>query len=303
MLIQKKIPFQYLFKKIKNDILRVFLFSLFFQVLKNFFADYLPQIPLQLPTVLGTSISLILAFQLNHSYDRWWEARKIWGAIVNDSRTLVLQLKGFVKTANLPEQKADNLIKQMAYRQIGWCYSLGQSLRKLDPLHQAEAFIATEELPFVMSQTNKPFALLAGQTKDLKFLHEHQVINDYQQIQIDQTLVRLCESMGRAERINSTVFPVTYRIFVHLFIYLFLLTLSLALVETIGLAEIPFLVLISSTFFLLEKTATYLQEPFKNKPTDTPVTAIARTIEINIKQLLQEPDIPQPVAPEAFYLL
>lgn len=301
MLIEKKIPFKYLFNKIKYDVLRLLVFSISFQIIKHFFVEYLPLIPITLPSILGTSISLILAFKLNHSYDRWWEARKVWGAIVNDSRTLVLQVKGFTNETAFTEAKS--IIKRIAFRQIGWCYSLGQSLRGLDPFTNLENYISTGEQTHLQSQTNKAFALLQGHVNDIKILQQNQAINAFQQIQLDQTLVRLCESMGQAERINNTVFPVTYRILVHLFIYLFLITLSLGLVETIGLYEIPFLISIASTFFLLEETATYLQDPFVNKPTDTPVTAIARTIEINIKELLQEQVIPAPVVPEDFCLM
>jgi putative membrane protein len=109
--------------------------------------------------------------------------------------------------------------------------------------------------------------------------------------------------MGKAERINTTVFPITYRLFVHFFIYLFLIILPLALVESVGLLEVPILTAIASTFFLLEKTGRYMQDPLKNKPTDTAVTTIARTIDINIKQLLQEAEVPQPLTSEMFYLL
>jgi len=145
--------------------------------------------------------------------------------------------------------------------------------------------------------------LLSLHMQDLKFMHQKRIINDYQQVQLDNSLVRLCDSMGKSERINNTVFPVTYQLFVHFFIYLFLVILSLALVEFIGIYEIPILTAIASTFFLLEKTAKHLQEPFRNKPTDTSITAIARTIEINIKHMLQAPDVPKPVAPEGFYLM
>ena len=138
--------------------------------------------------------------------------------------------------------------------------------------------------------------------QDLKNLLGKQAINSYQQIQMDTTINRLTNSMGMAERIKGTVFPVTYRVIVHFFIYLFLIILSLGLVATLGPLEIPILILIATTFFLLEKTATYLQDPFVNMPTDTPVTAIARTIEINLKQLLEEPNVPEPLTPEDFYL-
>ena len=109
--------------------------------------------------------------------------------------------------------------------------------------------------------------------------------------------------MGMAERIKSTVFPVTYRVFLHLMIYLFVITLSISLGVVHPVFEIPLLLIISLGFFVLEKTATLLQDPFENKPTDTAMTTIATTIEINIKQLLKEGDIPIPLKPHSFYSL
>lgn len=112
----------------------------------------------------------------------------------------------------------------------------------------------------------------------------------------------LCDAQGKSERIKTTVFPVTYRLFLHAIIYLFVVTLSISLKNIGGLFEIPLLLLISAAFLLLEKSATHMQDPFENRPTDTALTAIARTIEINIKQLLKESDIPPPHQPEKFYL-
>ncbi|WP_375434703.1 bestrophin family protein [uncultured Hymenobacter sp.] len=303
MLTEKRIPFKYIFKQIRFDIARVFLFSVLFQLLEWFFAEYLPLVPGLLPTILGSAISLILAFKINQSYDRWWEARKVWGAIVNDSRSLVLQLKGFLEDDLLGYDAVQEAIRRIGHRQIAWCYSLGQSLRGQNPLANLEKYVSANELSYLRKHNNKPLALLALHTEDLKILRRQQALDSYEHIQLDNTLVRLCDSMGKAERINSTVFPVTYRIFIHFFIYLFLIVLSLALVETIGLLELPILLIFASSFFLLEKTATYLQDPFRNRPTDTPVSAIARTVEINLKQLLDEKEIPSPMAPEAFYLM
>ncbi|GAB3539519.1 bestrophin family ion channel [Pontibacter brevis] len=301
MLVEKPIPVRYVYKKVRKDVISVLCFSVVFHILKLFVAEHLPQIPFQLPTILGTSISLILAFNLNQSYDRWWEARKVWGAIVNDSRSFVMQLKGFVRRES---DTGTMLLKKMAHRQIAWCYCLGQSLRGLDPIAADQVSnLSDEDINFIKTQNNKPFALLMLHTEDLRKLYLSEDVNPFQQVQIDSTITRLCDSMGKAERINSTVFPVTYRIFVHFFIYLFLVVLSLALVETIGFFEIPLLTMIASTFFLLEKTGKHMQDPFRNRPTDTAVTAIARTIEINIRQVLKEEDVPKPLAPEKFYLM
>ena len=106
-------------------------------------------------------------------------------------------------------------------------------------------------------------------------------------IQINNTLVNFSNAMGMAERIKNTVFPATYRLFLRLFIYIFVVTLSISLADTQGYFEIPLLLVISCSFFLLEKTSALLQDPFSNKPTDTAMTAIATTIEINIKQLIR----------------
>ncbi|UOG74642.1 hypothetical protein MTX78_21305 [Hymenobacter tibetensis] len=303
MLTDTKIPFRYIIKQIRFDIARVFLVSVFFQMLKYYFSSYLPPIPVQLPTILGSAISLILAFKINQSYDRWWEARKVWGAIVNDSRSLLIQAKGFMEEDRLISETPQEVLKRIGYRQIAWCYSLGQSLRGLDPVANLQQYISAEELTYLEGHKNKPLALLALHNQELKDLRQQGVFGAYEHVQLATMLVRLCDSMGMAERINSTVFPVTYRLFIHLFIYLFLIVLSLGLVETIGLTEIPILLALASTFFLLEKTAKYLQDPFRNRPTDTPVTVISRTIEINLKQLLDEKQVPKPVAAESFYLM
>jgi putative membrane protein len=303
MLIEGKIPFKYIVRQIRFDVARVLLFSICFQLLEFFFADYLPPIPGQLPTILGSTISLILAFKINQSYDRWWEARKIWGAIVNDSRSFTLQLRAFMDDEVLSSEAGHTAFKKLVYRQIAWCYSLGQSLRGLDPLENMTQFLTRQDIAQLQRHNNKPLAILDLHTRDIKELRQQQVINAYEHVQLDSTLVRFCDSMGKAERINSTAFPVTYRLLVHIFIYLFLVALSLSLVETIGLVEVPILLAFASTFFLLEKTATYLQDPFRNKPTDTPMTAVARTIEINLKQLLEESNVPKPLAADTFYLM
>jgi len=271
--------------------------ALFVHFITQTYNELLPKMPLTIPAFIGTAISILLSFKLNQSYDRWWESRKIWGAIVNDSRSLVIQLQSLTSKGN------DMMIKKIAFRQIAWCYSLGQSLRGLNPIENLEKFISTNDLEEIQQHNNKPLALLRLHGLDIKELKEKNQLETFSQVQLDNTLVRLCDCQGKAERIKTTIFPVTYRLFLHAIIYLFVVTLSISLDDEEGLFEIPLLLLISSAFFLLEKSATHMQDPFENRPTDTAVTAIARTIEINIKQLIKETEIPQPVQPEKFYQL
>lgn len=295
MILEKRIPLSYWFKIIKFDMLIMGIFSSFVFILSMYLQHL--TIPYTIVAFLGTAISLLLSFKLSQSYDRWWEARKIWGAIVNDSRSFVVQLKNFTGGSD-PE-----LLKKMSYRQMGWCYVLGQDLRRLDSLEIASQFVSDDELEVLKTSKNKALTLLDFHNRDLLALHKANKINDYQQVQIDSTIVRLCASMGKAERIKNTYFPKTYRMTLHFFIYVFLVSLSLSLTDLHNVVEVPLLMVISLPFFLLEKIAMTIQDPFENKPADTPVTNIARTIEINIKQLLEEKEIPEKLDSDTYYVL
>ena len=295
MLLNKRIPISYILNNVKYDLIIVLSVSLSALYVTNRYEELLPEMPLTIPAFIGTAISILLSFKLSQSYDRWWEARKIWGAIVNDSRSFVIQLQSLTSKGN--EEK----IKKMAFRQIAWCYSLGQSLRELNPTDNLDGLISEEDLIEIKKHKNKPLALLQLNASDIKQLKETNQLDVFSQLQLDNTLVRLCDAQGKAERIKTTVFPVTYRLFLHAIIYLFVVTLAIAL-RIDGLFEIPLLVTISSAFFLLEKTATHMQDPFENRPTDTAMTAIAKTIEINIKQLLKETEVPKPNQQDKFHL-
>lgn len=297
MLLNKRIPLPYILSKIKVDLLFVLIVSGLVLVLTELYQHLLPEMPLTIPAFIGTAISILLSFKLSQSYDRWWEARKVWGSIVNDSRSFVLQLQSYV-----PDEDA-GIIKRIAFRQIAWCYVLGQSLRGLNPTDNISNLISDSDIKTIQQHHNKPLALLQLNSAEIKQLKKNGRLDVFSQIQLDNTIIRLCDAQGKSERIKSTVFPVTYRLFLHLVIYLFVVTLSISLKEVESYFEIPLLLVISSAFFLLEKSATQMQDPFENTPTDTAVTAIARTIEINIKQLLKESDIPKPAEAAEFYLL
>jgi ion channel-forming bestrophin family protein len=297
MLLTKLPSIFYILNKTKVE----FFYTLVIALLASFwtykFHSDIPVMPISIPAFLGTAISVLLSFKLSQSYERWWEARKIWGSIVNESRSFTLQLQAFITKDN------DNYIKQMAFRHIAWCFSLGQSLRGLNPLENLGKYISEDEIKKISTHSNIPLALLQLNTLQIAELKNNGKIDVFSQIQLNKTLVNFSTAMGMAERIKSTIFPVTYRIFLHLMIYIFVITLSISLGNINPFFETPLLLILSSGFFVLEKTATLLQDPFENKPTDTPVTTIATNIEINIKQLLRETDIPQPFKPAKFYSL
>lgn len=297
MLLNKRIPFWFIFNKIKTELLFVSVIAILVYTITQLFRDKIPPMPISIPAFLGTAISVILSFKLNQSYDRWWEARKIWGTIVNESRNLVLQLQSFL----LKENKED--IQVIAFRQIAWCFSLGNSLRGLNPIDGLDRFLNPQDIEDIKKHANKPLAIQQLNTAHIRELRKQDMIDPFGHVQVNGTVTNLVNAMGMAERIKSTIFPATYRLFLHFFIYLFVVTLSISLSDIESYFEIPLLLLISSVFFLLERTATHLQDPFSNKPTDTAMTAISTTIEINIKQLVGHGDVPQPVPQDKFYLM
>ncbi|MFL9843451.1 bestrophin family protein [Flavobacterium rhizosphaerae] len=298
MLIDKIPPLQYIFSKIKYEMLYVFVLGVVIHYITEYLHPYIPDMPLTIATFIGTAISVLLSFKMSQSYDRWWEARKIWGAIVNDSRSFVLQMQAFLKNPQLTPQ-----IKTMAYRQIAWNYVLGRSLRGLPPLTDCQSLLSNEDLAALAKHDNKVLGILQQNVLQISALHTLGEISDFTHIQFNNIFIRFSDNMGKAERINNTVFPTTYRLFLHLIIYMFVIILSIGLRNVPLYYELPLLMLISMLFFLLEKTAYHLQDPFRNRPSDTNVTTIARTIEINIRQLLGEENTPEPLKQDSFYSL
>lgn len=247
-------------------------------------------IPIGVPTILGTAISLILAFRTNASYDRWWEARKIWGAIVNDSRTLVRQTMTNFGTSDGA--------KKLAHRQIAWTYALARSLRNQEILPVVEPFLTNEELSQIKNHNNIPNGILLLHEKQLKVMHDKTVLDSFQYTYLSQTIQRLTDSMGKCERIKSTIFPTQYSFYIHFTIMTFVMLLPFGIMEKLGFFAVPVAGLVAFLFLTIEHFAIDLQRPFDNEPNDTAMNAICRTIEINILQMLEEEEIPKPIQPE-----
>jgi len=283
MLLNHKLPVSFLFKKVRVELLLITIYALGIEFMDEYLGIKSLSIPLAIPALLGTTISLILAFRTNQAYDRWWEGRKIWGAIVNDSRTLIRQVLSFTS-------RDLNLGKRFVNRQVAWCYALGCKLRALDPMDRLQRYLTEEELSYVKFHTNIPNAILNLHAFDLQKIHDQQKINNYQQVSIDATLARLTDSMGMAERIKSTVFPKTYSLFIDFMLILFILMLPFGIIEFFGIIEGLIVIAVAIPFILLEKTAVLMQDPFENMPTDTPVFTISETIKTNLLQMVEDDD-------------
>jgi putative membrane protein len=251
-------------------------------------------IPISVPTVLGTAISILLGFRTGSAYDRWWEARKIWGSIINDSRTLVRQATAFISEQN---KVAD--VKIIAQRQIAWCYSLKNSLRGLEQPLEVKSYLDNREFSEVNKQMNVSNAILAKHDEQLASIFRQGNIDSFHFAIIDQTLKGLCDHMGKAERIKNTVFPMQYSSITRWTILLFLIILPFGMVKTVGSFVIPITLIVGFFFYLIHIIAHYLQDPFENREADIPMTSICRTIEINLLEMIGEEEPPKPISPDA----
>lgn len=287
MLLKKKIPMKYVLGKIKIELILVVIYVVAFDLIHRYFEAVVMNIPIAIPTIIGTVISLLLAFKSNQAYDRWWEARMIWGAIVNDSRTLLRQVIGFYKDPDFSVE-ANEFKESFAKRQAAWCYSLGQALRGKDPLKPIKNLLSADEFRYVSKHKHVPNAILILHSRALKIAKDQGKINTYEQVEIDNTLTRLCDSMGKCERIKNTVFPTTYSLYIRFTLCLFIMLLPFGLTNLVGWLQIPLVTTIAAAFFLVEKMAIHLQDPFENRPTDTPVTTISTAIEKNLMQMVNE---------------
>lgn len=276
-----------MFGKIKKEMFFISLYSVGIAFLYDNFHFTRISIPLSVPMILGTVISLLLGFRSSQAYDRWWEARTIWGAIVNDSRTLARQLSTLLSDP-YDSREISDFRNRWIRRQMAWCYSLAGHLRIRNGSTGLERFVDREEIRFAERHNNIPASLLLLHGQDLNYALQRGWINEYQQVEIDKTISRLCDSMGACERIKNTVFPATYSLYIHIALNFFILLLPFGLIEYFGYMEVPLVLAIAALFLLIEKMAIHLQDPFENKPTDTPMTTICRTIETDLRQTIRD---------------
>jgi ion channel-forming bestrophin family protein len=253
-------------------------------------------------SILGVAISFLLGFRVNSAYERWWEARRIWGALVNDSRSFARQCITFISAKHFAntERRGINLQqikKELIYRQIAFVYALKSHLRKKDPFPEIEMFINAEELLSLRSKKHIPNAILEYQAERLQYVRETEMIDDYRHMQIDTKLSSLCDSMGACERIKNTVFPRQYGYYSSLFIAIYSYMIPFVLVKETGYMSIPFSIIIAFIFFALDAIANGIEKPFDNTINDTPMSALCRNIEINLREQLGETTLPSPLEP------
>ncbi len=263
---------------------------------------------LSFPTgVIGTALAFLIGFRNNSAYDRWWEARKIWGKLVNDSRFFALKTISFVDNhwnPELGETEIQEAHRRLIYRHIAFVWSVNRHLRKLEWEENISPFVSVNELEELKSEQHIPLGLLKRQALDIKGMYQQKYFDDFRHLSFESLMENLNDALGKSERIKNTVFPMQYNWYMQYAIWVFLILLPLSLAGYLGLWFVPLSFLIGYVFILLEYLGRHIENPFENHPNDTPLDALSRTIEINLKEILGDKDLPEKIKPlEGKYLL
>lgn len=256
--------------------------------------DYLmlPPIPV---SILGGALAIFLGFRNSSAYDRWWEARKIWGAIVNDSRSLGMELISYPTAKNPEEREEISDWRRRAFlRHIAWLYALNGHLRKI-PTDLGE-YLSEKDLNSIKGKKNLPAQIIVLQGIEIDYAYQKGWIDQFRFIALSETLKKFYDDQGKAERIKNTVFPFYYNYFTLFFLWLFTMSLPFALASLMNnWIMIPISVLISFAFFILNKSGRITETPFEDRAADTPTLTICRGIEIDMMEMLDSEKIPQPI--------
>ena len=249
----------------------------------------------------GTVIGIIVGFRNASAYGRWWEARTLWGAIVNRSRTFARQvLTTMSAAADAPaaeQQEVREAQRDLVLHQVAYVHALRQQLRGLDPVAAVASLIPKEDLPELAREKNLALTLQTRMSRVLVAARQRGWLDGWQWEAIDQSLGSLMDSQGGAERIKNTPMPKQFDFFPRLFVQIYCLVLPIGMVPILGWYTPLGSTLVGFMFLALERIGRVLEDPFENKIHDISMSAITCTIEINLRQLLGETELPSPAQP------
>lgn len=289
----------------------------------------LPWLPIAL---LGTAVAFVVSFKNNASYDRLWEARRIWGAIVNESRAWSIMVKDYVTGQHakvaVSEVELNEVHRVLYYRHFAWLTALRYQLREkrsweaIYKTHNEEyrtqwftveeqnskvedalkPYLSEEQFKLVMSKSNKAAHIISLQSAHLRKLLQQGLIEDFRHMELEKILVDFLNQQGASERIKNFPYPRQYATLNLWFICIFIILLPLGMLkefEKFGNGwiwlNVPFSALSGWIFTTMEKIGESSESPFEGSANDVPITSLSRTIEIDLREMLNETDIPKPL--------
>lgn len=233
-------------------------------------------------SLLGFVISLLLVFRTNTAYDRWWEGRKQWGALVNVSRNIAFKIDRFISDENAKEKS-----------ELGQMVAAYPSVLK-DHLRFESHSTLTSHLPSCMSAprqgTHVPNYLANEMQKRVRKIQKKNEISEAEHLALLNDLGKFTDILGACERILKTPIPYTYNIFIKKFIFVYIITLPFGFVTDFGYWTILITVFIFYTFASLELIAEEIENPFGLDSNDLPTDDLAVTISKNVSEILRPDD-------------
>lgn len=280
---------------------------------------------------IGTAVAFYVGFKNNSSYERLWEARRIWGSLLNSSRTWGMMIIDYVSNLNAPVAISQNELyrirQQLVYRHIAYLNALRVQLR-CRPIWQEEVnlgtqlidnqcefdqfqldkelslFLDDEEAVFFAKHQNPAAQLIKRQSEQLHELRSKGLISEFYHSDLEKTLAEFYNHQGAAERIKSFPFPRQYAFFSYVFVWLFVLILPFGLLTEMAKSNswhlwltVPFYSAIAWVFYTMEVVGDTSENPFENSINDIPMTAICRSVEIDLREMLGEVDLPPRIQP------
>lgn len=280
--------------------------------------------------IIGIAVAFYLGFKNNASYDRVWEARKIWGGIVNNSRSFGSAVNAFIQGPNDTEIK-----KRIIYRHIAWLASLRFQLRlSREWEHIAQrmpgsaypatisdeyytnlskelsAYLSAEEIAQCLKKTNVATQIMAIQAKEFQVLKEKGYFEDFRHMEFHKLISAFYDDQGRSERIKNFPFPRQYASAALWLSFIFAALIPFGLLDILSGLEfskqwivVPLTGLIIWIFFLMEKIGDYSENPFENSYNDVPITSISRGIEIDLREMIGDTNIPSAIKSDNGFLM
>ncbi|HEY3433576.1 MAG TPA: bestrophin family ion channel [Rhodocyclaceae bacterium] len=245
-------------------------------------------------SLMGVALAIFLGFRINASYDRYWEARKLWGGVLIDTRNLARQALTF------PVQTTE--IRTFILGLAAFAASMRNQLRGLDSRNGLESLLPKDVLDQVCQKSNVPVALLLWQAEGTRKMREVDGLDPVLAQRMEENLDNLSRSWGGCERIANTPLPFTYTVILHRSAYLYCILLPFGLEETVGIMMPLVVAFVSYTFFTLEEFSHEIEEPFGMQGNDLPLDALVIGIESSLKEMLGEPVPALPLPDKNFVL-
>jgi len=251
-------------------------------------------------TLIGLALAIFLGFRNNAAYDRFWEGRKLWGQLVNSTRSFAREVLTLIVPPagnNAASFEVRRFQEDMIRRMIGYVHSLRHHLRNSSPYEDLDGFIPEAQFPRLQQEKNVPIAILLDIGVRLKTAWRDGWVSDYHLATIERTLSTITDVQGGCERIKNTPIPFAYTVLLHRTVAFYCFFLPFGIIDTVRWLTPLVVLLVSHAFFGLDEIGDEIEEPFGTQPQDLPLTTISRTIEVNLLQAIERKEVPELLQP------